>query len=208
MHCTWCDVPNIRIILWILPWFQLYCLNYKDLVFSFVLVSHYQVVHGLWRCEILIRGVEWRGGAREGGGRGRGKHRITGGHGAMTPVILHEVVQVGAGAGQVAATYLLLLLKERFRIFLSQIIWTSRKHSNSTIWYIWTLFKDQMCLVFNIHYIFKKGIYLVSVFGQIWLFVTTLSLEHFAKENKLNLSRKEVNLLVQNLNKFLVCVKI
>ena len=158
--------------------------------------SHYQVVHGLWRCEILIWGVEWRGRAREGGGRRRGKHRITGGHRAVTPVILHEVVQVGAGAGQVAATYLLLLLKERFRIFLSQIICFSRKVRT----------EDWICLVFNIHYIFKN--HLVSVFGQIWLFMTTLSLEHFAKENKLNLSRKEVNLLVQNLNNFLVCVKI
>ena len=82
------------------------------LVFSFVCVSHYQVVHGLWRCEILIRGVERGGGAGEGGGRGRGKHRVTGGHGAVAPVILHEVVQVGAGAGQVAAAYFLLLLKE------------------------------------------------------------------------------------------------
>ena len=67
------------------------CLN--SLVFSFVL-SHYQVVHGLWG-EVLIRGVEWRGRGREGGGGGRGKHRITGGHGPGGPVILHEVVQVG-----------------------------------------------------------------------------------------------------------------
>ena len=67
------------------------CLNY--LVFSFVL-SRYQVVHGLWR-EILIWGVEWRGGRGECRGCGRGKHRITGGHRALGLVILHEVVQVG-----------------------------------------------------------------------------------------------------------------
>ena len=68
-----------------------YCLNY--LVFSFVL-SRYQVVHGFWR-EILIWGVEWRGGRGECRGGGRGKHRITGGHRALALVILHEVVQVG-----------------------------------------------------------------------------------------------------------------
>ena len=83
------------------------CLNY--LVFSFVL-SRYQVVHGFWR-EILIWGVEWGGGWWQGGGGGGGKHGITGGHRPLPSVILHEVVQVGAGARQVAAAHLVLLLK-------------------------------------------------------------------------------------------------